>query len=93
MTCVYGAEIYQLYKTVSSDPDLDLFNLLKERNYDKSGVLNAYSRKDFAEIYLFFDYDGQSDKADDDKLRAMIEFFKDETDHGLLYVKDRKSVV
>jgi hypothetical protein len=86
VTCVYGAEIYQLYKAVSSDPDLDLFNLLKERNYDLSGVLNAYSRKDFAEIYLFFDYDGQSDKADDDKLRAMIEFFKDETDHGLLYV-------
>jgi hypothetical protein len=86
VTCVYGAEIYQLYKAVSSDPDLDLFNLLKERNYDKSGVLNAHTRNDFAEIYLFFDYDGQSDKANDDKLKAMIEFFDDETDHGLLYV-------
>lgn len=86
VTCVYGAEIYQLYKVVSSDPDLDLFNLLKERNYDKSGGLNAHTRNDFAEIYLFFDYDGHSDKASDEQLELLINFFDDETDHGKLYV-------
>ncbi len=35
---------------------------------------------------MFFDYDGHSTLADDDKLKELLEFFKEETDKGKLYV-------
>lgn len=84
--CVYGAEIYQIYKDVVNDDDLDTFNLLKERNLENTKTLSQYNRSDFAEIYLFFDYDGHSTLADDNKLKELIDFFCEETDKGKLYV-------
>ncbi|MFN3446077.1 MAG: hypothetical protein ACK44D_10065 [Bacteroidia bacterium] len=84
--CVFGGEIYQMYKKIVEDQDLDTFNLIKERNTETREILSGYNRNDFAEIYLFFDYDGHSDKADDGKLKELIDFFKEETDKGKLYV-------
>lgn len=84
--CVYGAEIYQIYKDIVNDEDLDTFNLLKERSLLNKEILNEFNRNDFAEIYLFFDYDGHSTLADDNKLKELLEFFKEETDKGKLYV-------
>lgn len=84
--CVFGGEIYQIYKKIVEDPDLDTFNLIKERNIETKLILEGYNRSDFAEIYMFFDYDGHSDKADDSKLKDLIEFFNEETDKGKLYV-------
>lgn len=84
--CVYGAEIYQIYKDIVADEDLDTFNLLKDRNSTNKEILKDYNRSDFAEIYMFFDYDGHSSLADDNKLKDLLEFFKEETDKGKLYV-------
>lgn len=84
--CIFGAEIYQIYKKIVEDEDLDTFSLLKERNYDGSSVLEGYSRNDFAELYMFFDYDGHSSLANDDTLIKLVEFFDEETDKGKLYV-------
>lgn len=84
--CIYGAEIYQIYKAIEADEDLDTFNLLKEREPQNNQILNQYNRNDFAEIYLFFDYDGHSTLADDDKLTELLKFFCEETDKGKLYV-------
>ena len=84
--CVYGAEIYQIYKMIVDDEDLDTFNLLKERNIKNKEMLNKYNRSDFAEIYMFFDYDGHSTLADDCKLVELLKFFKEETDKGKLYI-------
>ena len=84
--CVYGAEIYQLYKKMVVDEYLDIFNLIKERSAQNKTILNDYKRDDFAEIYMFFDYDGHSTLADDSKLKELLEFFKEETDKGKLYV-------
>lgn len=84
--CVYGAEIYQIFKDILADEDLDTFNLLKERSAKNREILSEYNRNDFAEIYLFFDYDGHSSLADDDKLAKLLDFFKEETDKGKLYV-------
>ena len=84
--CVYGAEIYQIYKLIAADNDLDTFNLIKERNLEKNAILADYNRDDFAEIYMFFDYDGHSSLADDDKLKQLLEFFNEETDKGKLYI-------
>jgi hypothetical protein len=84
--CVYGAEIYQIYKEIVADENLDTFNLIKERNIENKAILHSYTRDDFAEIYMFFDYDGHATLADDNKLKELLEFFKEETDKGKLYV-------
>lgn len=84
--CIYGAEIYQIFKSIVADNDLDTFNLIKERNLEKNAVLEGYNRDDFAEIYMFFDYDGHSTLADDTKLNELLEFFNEETDKGKLYI-------
>lgn len=84
--CVYGAEIYQIYKEILEDNDLDVFNLLKERNNDISAQLDGFKRSDFAEIYLFFDYDGHATNASDNDLVSLLEFFNEETDKGKLYI-------
>lgn len=96
--CVYGGEIYQLYKEIKADPDLDLFTILKGRSEKNKEILLNFSRDSFAEIYLFFDYDGhaslagcvnrfgQSVASGDEKIAEMLTFFDNETDHGKLYL-------
>ena len=76
----------QIYQEIVDDEYLDTFNLLKERGMKKNQILHEYRRQDFAEIYLFFDYDGHSTLADDGKLKKLLEYFDDETDKGKLYV-------
>lgn len=61
-------------------------SLLKERTAENAEILKDYSRDSFAYIYLFFDYDGHSTLADDDKIREMLSFFSDETEEGKLYI-------
>jgi len=50
---VYGNDIYELYKIITQDEDLDTFALLKEISHNQK-TLSIYTRNDFAEIYLFF---------------------------------------
>lgn len=96
--CVFGAEIYQLYRKIQADPDLDIFNLIKDRNAATRKLLENFKRDDFAEIYLFFDYDGHASlaasedafgntvKSGDEKLSDMLALFDNETDNGKLYI-------
>ncbi|MCI9845619.1 hypothetical protein [Flavobacterium pectinovorum] len=84
--CIYGGEIYQIFKQIKDDEDLDTFNLLKERSSENEAILAEYTRNDFAEIYLFFDYDGHSIIADDEKLKELLDFFNEETEKGKLYI-------
>lgn len=77
--------IYSLFRKIEEDNDLDTFNLVKEIDANKE-ILMGYTRKDFAEIYLFFDYDGHATNADDEKIREMLQFFNEETDKGKLYI-------
>jgi len=85
ITCAYCSTIYQVYKSIIADDDLDTFNLLKNRNQNKD-ILKDYTRNDFAEIYMFFDYDGHDSVANDSKLQDLLEFFNEETDKGKLYI-------
>lgn len=84
--CIFGGEIYQIFKEIKADENLDTFNLLKERSPKNEEVLKNYTRDDFAEIYLFFDYDGHSKVAHDVRLRELLDFFSEETDKGKLYI-------
>jgi hypothetical protein len=83
--CAYCAEIYQLYRQISNDEDLDTFELLKQIPQN-AYLLQAYQRDDFAEIYMFFDYDGHSSIADDEKLKEALAFFNEETEFGRLFI-------
>ena len=85
ITCAYCTTIYKLYKEISADLDLNVFSLLKEIEFNKD-VLKEYDRLDFAEIYLFFDYDGHATNASDDKLNYLLNFFNEETENGKLYL-------
>lgn len=83
--CAYCAEIYQLYRQISIDEDLDTFELLKEIPQNVQN-LSGYYRDDFAEIYMFFDYDGHSSLADDGRLKQALNFFDEETKFGKLFL-------
>lgn len=83
--CAYCNDVYELHKEIAADEDLDTFALLKEIPHNQE-VLSEYSRVDFAEIYLFFDYDGHDTLADDDKIGEVLRFFNEETESGKLFI-------
>ncbi len=85
ITCAYCTTIYKMYKEISKDEDLDTFNLLKSIDFNKDS-LKDYNRSDFAEIYMFFDYDGHATNACDNKLNELLNFFNEETEKGKLYL-------
>lgn len=80
--CAFCTDIYKLYKDICEE-DYDTFLLLKEKNQN---ILSSYTRTDFAEIYLFFDYDGHAPTANDDKIKEVLTFFNEETDKGKLFL-------
>jgi hemerythrin-like domain-containing protein len=85
ITCAYCTTIYKMYSEISLDEDLDTFNLVKdiETNKDK---LKDFKRSDFAQIYMFFDYDGHATNACDKKINELLNFFNEETEKGKLYI-------
>ncbi|WP_322863091.1 hypothetical protein [Aeromonas allosaccharophila] len=78
----YGTNIYDLYKNIKDDEFIDIFALIRERD----NSLTSYSRDQFSQIYLFFDYDGHAPAASNDKLAEMLSFFNEETENGKLFV-------
>jgi len=83
--CAFCSDIYQLYDKIYNDDDLDTFALIKNRIQNKES-LSSYSRSDFAEIYIFFDYDGHAPNANDEKINDLLLFFNEETDYGKLFI-------
>ena len=83
--CAYCNNIYKLYKDIANDEFLDTFMLLKEIDANKE-TLTEFERNDFAEIYLFFDYDGHDTLADDEKVKEVLAFFNEETSTGKLLI-------
>lgn len=85
VTCAFCADIYQLYSKLCQDTDLDTFTILKNRHQNTS-KLASYKRSDFAEIYLFFDYDGHATNASDAAIKDLVTFFDEETDLGKIFI-------
>jgi len=83
--CAFCADVYQLYGKIYNDPDLDMFTILKNRPQNFS-ILSDFKRNDFAEIYLFFDYDGHAPHARDNIILDLVQFFDEETDAGKIYI-------
>lgn len=83
--CAYCTDVYQLHRAISEDEDLDTFELLKEKQQNKL-ALASFNRDDFAEIYMFFDYDGHAPLANDEKIKEVLNFFNEETSFGKLFI-------
>ena len=79
----YNTDIYQLWSEVADDEFLDIIEILRKKNVE---ALAGISRDDIDQVYLFFDYDGHASKASDDVIGNMLEWFSNETEHGMLYV-------
>ena len=82
----YDAEIYQLWQKVANDDDLDMVEVVRERNEKNRKALEGISRHQVSQIFLFFDYDGHATNASDTAIKKMMKHFDNENDHGKLYV-------
>jgi len=83
---IYRTDIYQLWKSVSEDDDLDLIELLRER---EPGLLPNVMRKDISQIFLFFDHDAHARKdinITNTAIKEMLTVFDNETEKGKLYI-------
>ncbi|TAG53465.1 MAG: hypothetical protein EAZ27_10755 [Cytophagales bacterium] len=85
ITSAYCTTIYKMFVDISEDKYLDTFNIVKDIDVNKE-TLKKYKRNDFAQIYLFFDYDGHATNANDEKLSNLLKFFNEETEKGKLYI-------
>lgn len=81
-------DIYELYKQLSADEDLNPFELIKELNpLTKNRELLANLRRDqIGQIYLFFDMEPHDEQFDNQKLLDMLTLFNNETEQGKLFI-------
>lgn len=83
-----------LWKQLQQDAfQTDIIEIVREYDPLARKLLRNYSRDDFSEVYLFFDYDGHQGNlgqaegvSGDEVLKAMLQAFDNETDQGKLYV-------
>jgi hypothetical protein len=80
----FGTDIYNLYEDLK-DEKLSLLEVLREKPANEE-ILEGYVRKNFSNIFLFFDYDPHVKKASDDKIKELISFFDNETENGKLFI-------
>lgn len=81
-------DIYELYKTLEKDEDLDPFEVIRELNpaAKTQESLAGLRRDQISQIYLFFDMEPCDTLYSDEKLRNMLELFNNETESGKLFI-------
>lgn len=87
-----GENIYMLWKQLKKDEfATDVIEVLRESSDNAKKALEGFTRNDFMEVYLFFDYDGHNhnlkwEEKGEDVLTEMLETFCEETELGKLYI-------
>lgn len=79
-------DIYALYKEISNDDDLDIFELIKESKNQNIENIENLTRDQISQIYLFFDYECHDPDFSEQALLAMLGKFDNETEHGKLFI-------
>lgn len=87
---IVGTTFHLLYQNLISN-EWDIVGTLKQMEHEKGECkLAPYNSSDFAEIYLFFDYDphsrGENINRLNTELDEMLTFFDNETINGKLYI-------
>lgn len=99
---VFGANIYELYRSIHDDEftrvadlsiGLNTFDLLKESSSetfidDNAEIFEQFNALDFAFIYMFFDFDpwSASKKLPLNLIGDMLTLFNEPTEQGKLYI-------
>lgn len=92
LCATFNADIYQLYQKLELGNDEISIDLVEELRAKNEIELTGIVRKNIAEVYLFFDYDGHAAnlnktlRANDDHLKEMLNYFNNETENGKLYI-------
>lgn len=94
ITLPAGQNIYMLWKKMNVDHfETDLIEVLRESDEKIRRDLKGYSRSDFSEVYLFFDYDAhqknlskENNEDIKDVMTKMLQSFDNETENGKLYI-------
>lgn len=87
-----GENIYMLWKQLQEDQfETDIIEIVRDYCKSTAKQLEGLTRDDFAELFLFFDYDGHQNNLSDEQnseqvLEKMLEHFDNETENGKLYV-------
>ncbi|MDU1586098.1 MAG: hypothetical protein E6860_11230 [Clostridium sp.] len=83
----YKTNIYALWQELKNDFDLNIIDILSDRQEDIREELQGI-KNNIQEIYLFFDYDGHAFKQDggDEIIGEMLDHFDNETENGKLYI-------
>lgn len=83
----YNTNIYELYDHMFTDgapEDVDILQLLKERENDNAK--KVLFDEHYSDILLIFDLDPQDPRFSADKIMEMINFFVESSDMGKLYL-------
>lgn len=88
LVCSYGNDIYELFREIKKDEDLDIVELLRESKNVSSNkeILRDYGRDDFSQVFLFFDVECQDDQFDSGDFLSLIDVFNEETESGKIFV-------
>lgn len=92
LNCPAEGNIYMLWARLKDDEfETNVVDVLKEMSLVAKERLSDFKASDFAEIYLFFDYDGHSNNVPqhfrrEDVLCEMLQVFNNETELGKLYI-------
>lgn len=92
LNCPADGNIYMLWTKLKMDEfETNVVDVLKEMSKIAKERLRNLRASDFAEIYLFFDYDGHNNNVPqqflgDDVLNEMLQTFNNETELGKLYI-------
>ena len=86
---IYGTNIYHLHERIVkeygeewTDTDVDLPYIVSKMNE----LEESWHKDNFINIFLFFDFERQDSNYSDNTIRALQDYFLDETDNGKLYV-------
>ncbi len=85
----YCNDVYELYEELKEDEFLDIIEVIREQ-CSKKGLPEPFpditDRDNVSEIFLFFDLEIQDDKFSFESLTEMINYFREETEQGKLYI-------
>lgn len=84
--CAFENNIYDLWNEIKKDPDLDIVEVIRERNNDNRKALKGIRRSEISQTYLFFDLDGHDIKYEKNKIFEVLKLFSDETGPGSIFI-------
>lgn len=86
---VYGTNIFELFSDITAEygekweeSDIDLPYIVSK----KKNLEHSYSKRDFTNILLVFDYERQDPGFDEEKIMIMQQYFNDVAENGQLYL-------